>query len=115
MWLTACSPSILGTDPDTGLNILVTRGPIRPVAREGEDNSAPVQDALVRIRRTDGSGDTGVRTGADGVVVVPVVPGTYRVEVRECPGALALPDPISVTVVAGELATLAFDCDTGIR
>lgn len=114
-WLTACTESIVGTDPDTGLDILVTRGPIQPVAREGEDNSAPVEDALVLIRRTDASGEIRVRTSGDGKAIALLVPGDYRVEVRECPGALSLPDPIAASVAAGELRALSFSCDTGIR
>ncbi len=115
IWLAACSPSILGTDPNTGFDILVTRGPIQPVAREGEDNSAPVEDALVLIRRTDASGDTRVRTDAAGNVIALLVPGDYQVEVRECPGAMSLPAPTAASVTPGELTALAFSCDTGIR
>ncbi len=113
--LIACGSSILGTDPDTGFDILVTRGPIQPVAREGEDNSAPVGDATVRIRRTDGPGDARVRTDEDGTVRALLIPGTYRVEVRDCPGAMSLPSPQDAVVSPGELTSLEFSCDTGIR
>jgi hypothetical protein len=115
MLLIACGSSILGTDPDTGFDILVTRGPIQPVAQEGEDNSAPVGDAVVRIRRTDGSGDARVRTEEDGTVRVLLIPGVYRVEVRDCPGAMSLPSPLDGTVNQGELTPIEFSCDTGIR
>lgn len=115
VWLTACSVSILGTDPDTGLDILVRRGPIRPVEEEGQINSRPVEGALVLIRRTDASGDARVRTDAEGRVIVQLLPGAYRVEVRECPGALSLPDPEDASVASGELTALELLCDTGIR
>jgi hypothetical protein len=115
MWLAACAPSILGTDPATGLDVLVTRGPIQPVDREGEDNSSPVEGALLQIRRTDGSGEARVRTDAEGKALAPVVPGAYRVEVRECPGAMSLPSAADASVQAGRLTILEFSCDTGIR
>lgn len=115
MWLAACTPSILGTDPATGFDLLVTRGPIQPVARAGEDNSSPVEGALVRIRRTDGSGEARVRTDAKGKALVPLVPGAYRVEVRECPGAMSLPSAADASVRSGRLTVLEFSCDTGIR
>lgn len=115
LWLAGCAPSILGTDPDTGFDILVTRGPIQPVAREGEDNSRPVEGALVHIERIDASGDTRVRTGLDGRVLAALVPGDYRVEVRECPGAMVLPSAAVASVEAGQMTALDFSCDTGIR
>ncbi len=114
-WLGACAPSILGTDPATGFDVLVTRGPIRPVATEGENNSSPVEGALVHIERTDASGDTRIRTDAEGRVIAALVPGEYRVEVRECPGAMSLPSAVASSVQAGHLTMLEFSCDTGIR
>jgi hypothetical protein len=114
-WLAGCAPSILGADPGTGFDILVTRGPIQPVAREGEDNSSPVQGALVHIARTDASGDTRVHTDAEGRALAALVPGNYRVEVRECPGAMSLPAAAAASVQAGRLTVLEFSCDTGIR
>lgn len=115
LWFAGCAPSILGLDPGTGFDILVTRGPIRPVAREGEDNSRPVERALVHIERTDATGNTRVHTDAEGKALAALVPGEYRVEVRECPGAMSLPSVASSSVQAGHLTVLEFSCDTGIR
>ncbi|MGH7541342.1 MAG: carboxypeptidase-like regulatory domain-containing protein [Gemmatimonadota bacterium] len=110
-----CAPSILGTDPDTGISVLVLRGPISPVSGEGEENTAPVADALVRVREVDGSGTSRTRTGVDGRARLLLVPGRYRVDVVECPGALALPGPDTVTVAADRIEPLTLECDTGIR
>ncbi|MFV1986852.1 MAG: hypothetical protein ACC682_06205 [Gemmatimonadota bacterium] len=109
-----CGASIVGNDFDTGLTVLVLRGPIEPVATEGEPDSEPVEGATVRIRGVDG-GSTEVRTRSDGTVVVLLLPGRYDVEVRDCPNAMSLPAPAAVDIVAGRIETIAFDCDTGIR
>lgn len=113
--LTGCGNSILGTDPDTGLDVEVRKGPIDPVARPGEDNSAPVEDARVRIRRIDGDGKLRVHTDADGRARVPLGPGTYEITVEACPGALGLPEPATAEVRSGETTPVRLVCDTGIR
>ena len=112
--LIGCSDSIVGDDPDTGLTVSVFKGPIQPVAREGEDNSAPVADALVRVT-APGGGHVEERTGPAGSVRINLAPGNYIVEVRECPGALSLPGPEETEVRSGLLADVLLMCDTGIR
>lgn len=112
---TSCTPAIFGPDPDTGFSLLVVKGPIQPVAREGEENSAPVAGAVVRIRDGGSAAEARVRTAANGRARVSVRAGFYSVDVVECPGALALPPPVGASVVAGRLTELEFDCDTGIR
>lgn len=112
---TSCTPTILGPDPDTGFSLLVVKGPIQPVVREGEVNTAPVAGAVVRIRDQRSAGEARVRTAADGRARVSLRAGSYRVDVIECPGALLLPPPVGASVVPGSLTELEFDCDTGIR
>lgn len=111
--LGACD-GVLGDDPSTGLEVSVTRGPIEPVAREGEPNSAPVQNARVRIEAVDG-GSAEFRTNGNGRVRAPLVPGEYAVTVETCPGAISLPRPAAATVVRGSIAPVDLECDTGIR
>lgn len=113
--MAGCGTSLLGEDPDTALLVEVSRGPIEPVAREGQENSAPVAGALVRIRADDRGGQLDRRTGPDGRVRVPLDPGRYEVEVLDCPGAVSLPAPASVIVAEGREEALALVCDTGIR
>ncbi len=113
--VSSCTPSILGPDPDTGLSLLVVKGPIQPVVREGEVNSAPVAGAVVRIRDAGSTAETRVRTASDGRARISLRAGFYQVDVVECPGALALPPSVDTSVVAGRLTELEFDCDTGIR
>jgi hypothetical protein len=111
----ACGADLSGPDPDTGLLIEVRKSPIVPVVREGEDDSAPVGNAEVRIRGLDRGGSLAVRTGPDGTVRVALRPGRYELEVIECPGALSLPSPQEAGVVGGRIDPALFICDTGIR
>lgn len=111
----ACGASILGVDPTTGLSVVVSRGPLQPVAMEGETNDEPVPGAAVRISATEGGGAEEVRTGTDGTARILVRPGRYRVKVTECPGALALPGDAVIDVEVGSFAPVALSCDTGIR
>ena len=110
-----CADSIAGADPETGLRVEVRKGPIAPVGRPGEENSAPVEGARVRVRGAERGGSVEARTGADGTVRVLLVPARYRVTVEACPGALGLPDAVMSTVRPGEIADARLTCDTGIR
>lgn len=114
--LVACAgATILGTDPGTGLIVTVRKGPIQPVAREGEENTAPVAGATVQIRLLDAGGRLTVTTGSEGRISTLLKPGAYEVRVVECQGALALPDPDTTLVVPGGFALVRLECDTGIR
>ena len=112
---TACGSSILGTDVETGIEVLVMRGPLRPVAMEGEVNEEPVRGATVRVRGATGGGGAEAVTSADGLVALSLLPGEYRVDVIVCPGALSLPGEAPVSVEQGSIAAITLNCDTGIR
>ena len=94
--------------------VSVTRGPIQPVAQEGELNEEPVGGAVVLVRASSGGSAEAV-TGADGTAVLRLLPGSYRVAVTECPGALTLPGDAQVIVTEGRMESVALSCDTGIR
>ena len=112
--ISGCAKDILGSDPSTGLAVTVRKGPIQPVAREGEDNSAPVDGAVVFIEAASG-GDATLKTDADGTFHVLLKPGDYVVTVQVCPGTMALPDPVPATVRDGSMIDVSLECDTGIR
>jgi len=111
----ACGSSIVGSDPGTGVRVLVLRGPIQPIAREGEVNDEPVPGAVIRVQEMDGGGETSAVTDVDGTARVLLLPGAYRIDVTECPGALSLPGPETVDVTEGSMSAIELDCDTGIR
>lgn len=103
------------TAPDDAVQvpIEVRKGPISPVVMDGDSNSAPVEGARVTLR--SGLVTRSYRTDAAGTALAEISPGTYEVRVTECPGALALPAPETVTVAAGGDTRIQLECDTGIR
>ncbi len=111
----ACEGSILGSDPGTGVSVLVLRGPLSPVEGEGQTNVEPVPGALVRVRQEVGSAGAERRTGEDGTVALLVLPGRYVVDATDCPGSLVLPPAVSIEVSRGAMKSIELHCDTGIR
>lgn len=113
----SCGESMEGPDPElqNGLAITVTRGPINPVDQPGVENSEPVPDAGLAILDSTGRDLFLASTGSDGTVRIALPVGQYAVEVRSCPGALALPARQSATVIEDEFTAMRLDCDTGIR
>lgn len=111
MAVTGCS-----TDPENGVTVTISvrRGPIAPVAQPGEDNTAPVGDAEVRILRDEARIELKY-TGSTGLAEVVLEPGSYVARVTVCPGSLALPEPQPFTAAAGADNRVTLVCDTGIR
>lgn len=101
--------------PDSGLSITVVRGPINPVEQPGVDNTAPVADAGFAILNSAGQDLFLASTGPDGTARIALSVGQYLVEVRSCPGALALPPRQSAAVIEDEFTPVRLECDTGIR
>ena len=110
-----CAASILGSDPSTGLDVAVRRGPIAPVEQPGLDNTAAVPGARVRVRPVGESGRADGSTDDAGVVAFSLAAGIYAVTVIECPGALGLPETDTARVSRGERTSVTLVCDTGIR
>lgn len=115
--LAACSESAEepAPVPDSGLAITVVRGPINPVEQPGVDNTAPVPDAGLAILNSAGQDLFLASTGPDGTARIALGVGQYAVEVRSCPGALALPPRQSAAVIEDEFTAVRMECDTGIR
>lgn len=110
-----CAASILGSDPTTGVDVAVLRGPIDPVERPGADNTEPVEAARVRVRPVGESGSADGATDDAGLVAFSLPAGTYAVTVTRCPGALGLPASDTARVSSGDRTSVTFVCDTGIR
>ena len=117
MWAhTACSTGGGPLDPSTGVEVQVLKGPIQPVVREGERDTAPVAGAVVVIRTSGRSGTSRAATDSAGVARVPVPPGIHVVTVETCPGTMSLPkESQTVSVTPGTYASTTLVCDTGIR
>ena len=109
------SSGLLGGGADATLTIEVRRGPLLPVTQTGEDNTAPVEDAVVVIRDSGGKELARLNTDAGGMAQVDLAAGQYRLEVEACPGATAPAPPQDVTLTDSKPVTATMECDTGIR
>jgi hypothetical protein len=113
--LTAAGCGSAAGPPGTGLSLTVERGPLQPVSQVGQPNTAPVQDASVVVSTESGGTVATALTDSAGRAVLGLAAGAYTVSLRTCPGAIALPSAISITVTEGELTSRTVECDTGIR
>lgn len=120
--LTACLPASSPTpDAEPGtLEIEVVAGPVCPVEQDPPDpECAPrvVNGARILVQPGDGRdivvGEA--TTDADGHATLALAPGDYIVVGVEVEGLMGLPEPASVTVESGEIATITLAYDTGIR
>jgi hypothetical protein len=113
----------------TGLQGMVTIGPIAPVMQPGVPNSRPYADARIDVYppRPLPIGPSPLpsdpiataRSGADGSYGIALAPGQYLVVANVvstvAPGVMSVPPPQSVTVEAGQVTMVNFAFDTGIR
>jgi hypothetical protein len=101
------------TPTGSGINGLVTIGPVSPVERPGVSNDAPYQATIV-VRNADGDSVATVRSGADGRFSVNLAPGTYMLE-PQSPGMLPVAQPQEVTVAPHRYTEVTVSYDSGIR
>jgi len=113
--LSSCSRGGLQPIPDAELEILVVRGPINPVQREGEENAVPVVGARVLITQLQGREVARVETGPGGLVIAPVASGDYLLELTRCPSGTMFAKNQHVRVGPNERVPVTVTCDTGIR
>ena len=96
----------------SGVQGLVTKGPIAPVCRQGEPCTAPVRATLLfhRAGRTFRT-----RSGPDGRYRILLAPGYYMVTTLERIGIDRNIRPRTIHVRSGHVDRLDFAIDTGIR
>lgn len=113
----ACYGSSEPLASDTGVSVLVSRGPIDPVEIQGQStNTAPVAGARVLVRPVGDDDAREAKTDDDGLARILLAPGSYTISVAECPGAMSLPkENATITVTAGAFTSTSLVCDTGIR
>jgi hypothetical protein len=103
------------TPATSGIDLLTMAGPTCPVQRQGQVCEEAIS-ARVLVQTSLGATVTTVQTGADGKARVPLQPGSYMLVPQ--PGSHQLPrppQPATVTVTAGQFASVRLDYDTGIR
>lgn len=105
------------TSLSSGIAGEVRRGPIAPVAHEGEENTAPQAGATIVVKTSQGAVLGYVLSDQEGSFLVALAPGDYILEPRTVAGTLdfGAPAPQSVTVLANLVAHVQIEYDTGIR
>jgi hypothetical protein len=111
--VTAVAGLVAALTLTSGLQGVVTRGPTRPVCREGEPCTAPAP--RVRLVFLRGLRQFSVTTDARGRYRIALSPGTYLVRLVPAPVVGGGLRPSAAVVPAGRYATRNFSYDTGIR
>lgn len=119
--MVGCVPSASGSPaPDGTLQVEVVAGPVCPVEQEPPDPNCeprPVEGARIFVQPGDGRdilvGEA--TTDEDGHVTIEIAPGDYIVLGGDVEGLMGLPEPATVTVLAGQTVTITLTYDTGIR
>jgi hypothetical protein len=107
-----------GTTAKSGIRGLAEAGPIKPVQRPGEKNTAPLPGAIITIQPSGGGAEiTRQKADQNGRFEIPLSPGTYRlVPLPPQPGAVyPRGTPQTVTVKTGKFTEVTVEYDTGIR
>jgi hypothetical protein len=104
----------------TGIQGTVMEGPIRPVSQIGVPNDAPLADAVI-VAETAGtlSPVTEATSDSNGHFTLNLAPGTYVIVPLAQSGSTfgfpRPPQPQTVTVGTGQMTSVTFEYDTGIR
>lgn len=101
------------TPTDSGINGLVTIGPISPVEQPGVPNDGPYRATIV-VKNADGDAVATVQSGADGRFSVNLTPGAYVLEPQSS-GQLPFAQPQEVTVYPHRYTEVTVPYDSGIR
>lgn len=110
-------PSPAG-DGRTGIEGVALAGPVCPVETVPPDPDCaarPVAAATVVIRAARGAEVARSVTAADGSFFVELPAGAYVVEPQPAENLMGTPSAQDVTVVAGRVASVQLEYDTGIR
>ena len=117
--LAGCLPAPSAAETGT-LEIEVVAGPVCPVEQDPPDPDCeprPVDGARILVQPGDGRdivvGET--TTDADGNASIQLPEGNYIVVGVEVDGLMSRPEPVAVTLRAGEHTMVTLAYDTGIR
>jgi hypothetical protein len=105
---------LLGPDAEQGIAVLALRGPICPVADDGQACDDQPHQAWIDIRDGDGRRVIRIRTDEEGRFRVGLVAGQYRL-VPESGDPFPVASPRDVEVSPGAFTEVTVSFDTGIR
>ena len=100
---------------ETGVEGVITISPVRGgPSRDGEPQSAPLGRKEFVVRQGDRS-VTSFITDDEGCFRVTLPPGRYEVSVQGQRPKIGSWGPFAVEVVAGQMAKVTWNCDSGMR
>ena len=109
------SPAQTQTESGTGIEGLITVGPIRGgPSRIGIPDSRPLANAAFVVGNEKGV-VTSFTTNDQGRFRISLAPGHYTVSMRDKKGAIGRYGPFDVDVIVGQMTKVEWDCDTGMR
>ncbi len=114
--MSACFyPGLTRAEPETGVEGIITISPTRPgPLRRDDPVSKPLSDTVFVVQAGEKTVAT-FTTDGEGRFRVPLKPGHYTV-LREGPkSAAGFFGPFEVDIVAGKIANVAWQCDSGMR
>lgn len=95
---------------------LALAGPTCPVETAGQPcPDRPVAGATIRVENLGGDEVTVTMTDSDGRYSFSLPPGSYRVVAQPHEGLMGAPEPVEITLGAGQSLTVDLSYDTGIR
>lgn len=103
------------TESGTGIEGLITVGPIHGgPSRIGIPDSRPLANASFVVENEKGA-VASFTTNDQGRFRISLAPGHYTVSMKDHKGKVGKYGPFDADVVAGKIANVEWNCDTGMR
>jgi len=98
----------------TGIEGVITIDPTRPGPVRADAPSSPLANTAFMVESQKGE-ITSFTTDDQGRFRIPLAPGHYKVSLKGKTSAVGHYGPFEVDVVAGQMTTVQWRCDSGIR
>jgi hypothetical protein len=113
--LSSFSSAQTQTESGTGIEGLITMGPVRGgPSRIDIPDSKPLANAVFVVENDKGA-VTSFTTDDQGRFRISLAPGHYTVSMKDKKGKIGRYGPFDVDVVAGQITKVEWSCDTGMR
>lgn len=103
------------TEPETGLEGLILAGPIQGgPTRQGVPDSRPLANTEFLVVR-ESSTVASFKTNDQGRFRISLPPGHYTISRKDWKASIGSYGPFEVDVAAGQIKSVQWNCDTGMR
>ena len=100
--------------PETGIEGVITINPARPGPIRADAPVSPLANIAFAVENQKGE-IASFTTDNEGRFQVSLAPGHYKVSLKGKTGGVGRFGPFEVDVVAGQMTTVQWRCDSGIR